>query len=165
MDNHEWAQSLRRRVNDHAIDTEVLAAEALALFEAAGSPVHARWLSLELQGFGTAVDHAALHDVLGVPPGDRLAVHVSAYRSQQGRILEPPPRAGQPFRHFFVESIHELSEAAQRLRSAGANEVRLDFGPGIPDYPTAGALPANVFDRILLGLRATLHLQLGSIAV
>jgi hypothetical protein len=164
MDSQEWAQSLRRRINDHALDTELLAAEALALFEAAGSPIHKRWLWLELHGFGTAVDHAPLHDVLSVPAGDRLAVHVSAYRSQQGRILEPPPFTGHPFRHFFVESIHELSEAALRFRSTGASEVRLDFGPGIPDYPAAGTFPANVFDRILLGVRAVLHLQLASIA-
>lgn len=164
MENRNRAQDLRRRLNDHGIDLESLARAAATLFEVAGRPVAARWLTLELQGYGSAVDHAPLHEVLGVEEGDRLAVHVSAYRAQQGRIVTPAPRAGQPFRHFFVESIRELSEAAQRLRASSSIEVQLDFDASLAGYPTAGAFPANVFDRVLLGFRAALHLQLGSIA-
>src|SRR5690606_29172654 len=76
------APDLRRRLNHHGVDLESLAREAATLFEVAGRPVAARWLTLELQGYGSAVDRAPLHKVLGVEEGDRLVMHVSAYRTQ-----------------------------------------------------------------------------------
>jgi hypothetical protein len=115
--------------------------------------------------------------------GARLVALVSAYRAQQGTTAAPAPR---PFHHFFVESIRDLSEAARGFRAAGAPTVQpdfspdvvtadgalglvllptvqLDFSPDVPNYPTAGIFPGDVFDRVLLGFRATLHLQLGSV--
>jgi hypothetical protein len=164
MDHRLQAQTLRTRLNDHGANIVQMASEAALLFHAAGSIVHVRWLDFELKGYGAAVDHAPLHEVLGVPAGDRLAVHVSAYRAQAGRIIEPQQRYNQPFRHFFIESLPDLSSAAERMRGSTAVELHLSFGPGVVNYPAAGAFPAGVFDAILLGFRAVLHLQLGSLA-
>jgi hypothetical protein len=75
-------------------------------------------------------------------------------------MVEPAPC---PFEHFFVESLGHLSTEALRFRAARAATVRLDFGPGVPGYPAAGIFPGDVFESVLLGFRATLHLQLGSI--
>lgn len=164
MDHREQALSLRTRLNDHAANIVELAGEAVLLFHAAESSVHVRWLDFELKGYGAAVDHAPLHEVLGVPSGDRLSVHVSAYRAQTGRIIESQQRYNQPFRHFFVESLPDLASAAERMRGSTAIDLHLSFGPGVANYPASGAFPAGVFDAILLGFRAVLHLQLGSIA-
>ena len=165
MDIRERAQSLRRRLNEHALDIEPLAQEAALLFAGAGREVHRHWLALELQGYGSAVDRAPLAEVLraqelGPHEGPRLVAHVSAYRAQPGNTVGPAP---VPFHHFFVESIHDLSEAARHFRARGAQTVQLDFSPDVPNYPAAGKFPGDVFDRVLLGFRATLHLQLGSI--
>jgi hypothetical protein len=165
MDTRERALNLRRRLNEHALDIEPLAQEAADIFAAAGRGVHRDWLGLELQGYGSAVDRAPLGEVLrahelGPHEGARLVAHVSAYRAQQGTTVEPSPR---PFHHFFVESIHDLSDAARRFRATGAQTVQLGFSPDVPNYPAAGIFPGDVFDRVLLGFRATLHLQLGSI--
>src|SRR3954470_6476157 len=133
MDTRERAQNLRRRLNDAALDVEPLAREAADLFAAARHQVHHDWLMLELQGYGTAVDRAPLGEVLragelGPHEGAKLVAHISAYRAQQGTTDEPTPRL---FHHFFVESIHDLSEAARRFRAAGAQTVRLGFGPDV----------------------------------
>ena len=165
MDIRQRAQDLRRRLNEHALDIEPLAWEAAQIFAAARHDVHQHWLTLELQGYGSAVDRAPLGEVLhahqlGPHEGARLVAHVSAYRAQQGTMIAP---TSQPFYHFFVESIHDLSEAARRFRTAGAQTVRLDFSPEIPNYPPAGIFPGDVFDRVMLGFRATLHLQLGGL--
>jgi hypothetical protein len=89
---------------------------------------------------------------------------VLAYRAQVGQIVTSGGLNGRPFRHFFVEPICDLSAAAQRVRGGVRGAFQLDFGPpGVPNYPAGGVFPHDVFDRILLGLRAVLHLQLGSI--
>ena len=164
MEQRELAQTLRRRLNDQAVDVERLAREALEVFESAGRAELVRWLTLELQGYGVVAGGAPLDAILGVKEGDRLVVHVSAYRLHTGQIVEPSALAGPSFQHFFVESLRELAAAAPRVRNAGIAPLRLDFGPGIPNYPTALAFPADVFDRILLGFRAVLHLELGNLA-
>ena len=163
MEQRERAQSLRRRLNDQAVDVERLARDALEAFESAGRPAHVRWLTLELQGYGVVAGRAPLDAILGVGEGDHLVVHVSAYRLHAGQIVEADALAERSFQHFFVESLAELSAAAQRVRSAGPAPLRLDFGPGIPNYPAMLAFPADVFDRILLGFRAVLHLELRSL--
>lgn len=163
MEQRELAQSLRHRLNDQAVDVERLAAETLDAFEAAGRTGHVRWLTLELQGYGAVEGRAPLEAILGVGEGDRLVIHVSAYRLQVGQIVEPGERTERSFQHFFVESLPELSAAAQRVRNAGPDPLRLDFGQGIPNHPATLAFPVDIFDRILLGFRAALHLELGSL--
>jgi hypothetical protein len=164
MEQRELARRLRCRLNDQAVDIERLAAEALDTFEAAGRAEHVRWLTLELQGYGAVTGRAPLDAILGVSEGNRLAIHVSAYRLQGGQIVEAGELTGRSFQHFFVESLRELSAAAPRVRNAGPGPLRLDFGPGIPNHPATLAFPVDVFDRILLGFRAALHLELGSLA-
>jgi hypothetical protein len=164
MEQRELAQSLRRRLNDQAVDVERLAREALGAFESAGRVEHVRWLTLELQGYGVVAGHAPLGAILGVGERDRLVVHISAYRLHAGQVVEGGELTGRSFQHFFVESLHDLTAAALRVRNAGPALLRLDFGPGIPNYPATLAFPADVFDRILLGFRAVLHLELGSLA-
>lgn len=165
VDIRQRAQHLRRRLNEHALDIEPLAEEAAKLFAEAGLGVHQHWLTLELSGYGSAIDRAPLHEVLradqlGPHDGARLVAHVSGYRAQQGMTVEPVPRA---FHHFFVERIHDLAESAVHFRTAQAREVRLDFALGVPDYPAAGVFPGDVFGRVLIGFRAALHLQLGGL--
>jgi len=164
MEQRELAQSLRRRLNDQAVDVERLAREALEAFESGGRAELVRWLTLELEGYGAVAGGAPLDAILGVKQGDRLVVHVSAYRLHAGQVVGPSALLGPSFQHFFVESLHDVAAASQRVRSASPAPIRLDFGPGIPNYPTALAFPADVFDRILLGFRAVLHLELGNLA-
>ena len=71
MDTRERAQKLRRRLNEHALDVEPLAAEAADLFAEAGRDVHRRWLALELQGYGSAVDRAPLAAAYALHPPAR----------------------------------------------------------------------------------------------
>jgi hypothetical protein len=60
--------------------------------------------------------------------------------------------------HFFVEPVRELMTAQSRVGALGqsAKSVRLEFSDGSP----AAEFSPDVFERILLGLRATLHLEL-----
>jgi hypothetical protein len=164
MEQRELAQSLRRCMSDQAVDVERVAAETLGLFEAAGRAAHVRWLNLELQGYGGVVGQAPLEAILGVEEGHPLVVHVSAYRLHAGQVVEAGANTGRSFQHFFVESLRELLAAAQRVRTIDSGPLRLDFGPGIPNHPATLAFPADVFDRVLLGFRAVLHLELGSLA-
>jgi hypothetical protein len=60
MEQRELAQSLRRRLNDHAVDVERLDREALDALESAGRAELVRWLTLELRGNGVVADGAPL---------------------------------------------------------------------------------------------------------
>ena len=161
---HERAQSLRRRLNEPAGQIELFAAEAAGVFNDAHLRSHVLWLGYELDGYGFA-GLRTLHEALGLPPEDRLVKHVSAYRSQRGQIVEGGQPTGRPFQHFFVEPLAEVVQAANRVQQGASSELRLDFGGHVPNYPTAGLFPSDVFDRLLLGFRAALHLQLGSVPV
>lgn len=161
-DNRERARSLRRRLNDHGVDLATLAEETAAVFDAAGMRAHVRWLELEQRGYTSSTEARSLHEALGIAAGDRLVVQVKGYRVQVGQLAK-----GASFHHFFVESIAELVAAQARVRSSGrSGEVRLDFAGSSarPHVPTAGTFRVDVFDRILLGLRSVLHLQLAPVA-
>jgi hypothetical protein len=158
------ARDLQVQLNHAGIDPVGVADEARQLFEEAADGVRFRWLTLELSGY---VDHVAarpLHDVLGVPSGDRLAAHVAAYRSQRG-IIATPGRPGGEFRHFFVESLGDLIAARERVAGSSAETLLLDFGPHprVPAYPRSAEFSRDVFDRVVLGFLAALHLQLGTL--
>ena len=167
LDNREQARSLRRRLNDHSIDIELLAAEAATVFSSAGLRVQEQWLGLELHGYRASAEPSSVDGVLGLKSGDRLVVQVKMYRVQGGTLAGP--MTGVTFHHFFVEPVRALVEAQQRARmiaGRGAATMRLDFPPNRskPYLPTSGEFRLDTFDRILLGLRAVLHLQLGSLA-
>ena len=104
---------------------------ARRLFDDAGDAVRVRWLNLELGGYEPAISTIGpLHRVLGVPPHDRLAAHVAAYRTQRGS------RPGGPHLvHFFVEGLAELIVTRDRASSASGTQIELSFGPaaGSPD--------------------------------
>lgn len=166
------AQALRARLNAAAttggIDPDQAALEARRLFEDVADDTRVRWLNLELGGYGALVDTRPLHDVLGVPAGDRLVAHVTAYRTHRGAELLPDPQR-RPFQHFFVESLREL--AGHRLVVVArfgvprpGEEVELDFRPrtGLARYPTRATFSRDVFERIVQGFLAVLYLQLGS---
>jgi hypothetical protein len=168
LDNRERARSLRRRLNDPSIDIESLASEAATVFSTAGRHVQERWLGLELRGYIASAEPSSVHDVLGLKSGERLVVQVKTYRVQGGNLAEGQ-MAGVSFHHFFVEPVRALVEAQRRARTIavnGATTIRLDFppNPSKPYLPTSGEFRLDTFDRILLGLRAVLHLQLGSLA-
>ncbi len=165
--NHAHAENLRARLNDDSEDIEVLAREARKIFHDAEMPDRVRWLDLELDGYGSLVDVRPLSEVLGVTDEHELVTFIARYRRQPGITWEGGDPNGRPFLHFFVESISELKAVAQRVRTGvGATSVILEFGPhaGDPIHPRQGEFPRDVFDRVLLGFRATLHLQLGRVA-
>jgi hypothetical protein len=142
-------------------DPVTAATQAKVIFEDARDPIRVRWLDLELTGY-VAQPHAGerLSDVLGVARGDRLAAHVSAYRRQVGTRHDQGV-----IEHFFVETLEELVRARQRAKSANGAQLELSFGreSGASDHPVGATFPRNVFDRVLDGFLAALHLQLGSI--
>lgn len=158
------ARRLRHRLNDHAADVEELAANAEILFGAAGDATRVRWLQLERGGYGGIGKSSALHETLGLSADDRLVVHVLAYRVQRGQIVAGNELTGRSFNHFFVESLHDLVQAAGRARSGQGVPLRLDFGrPSSVNYLDGATFPTDVFERVVLGFRATLHLQIGAL--
>ncbi len=165
------AQALRAQLNAAAtsgsIDPAQAAQEARLMFQDLADDVRVRWLNLELGGYGNLVDTRPLHDVLGVPAGERLVAHVAAYRTQRGAELLPRPHR-RPFGHFFVEPIGDLAGARRVVRARfgqprAGEIVEVDLRPrGAPDYPTRGAFSRDVFERVVEGFVAVLYLQLGS---
>ncbi|MBN1606961.1 MAG: hypothetical protein JW940_10035 [Polyangiaceae bacterium] len=153
------ARSLQLRLNHGRVDPVTAATEALRVYTDAEDAVRVRWLSLELHGYSDRVDSTPLNVVLGVPPGDRLAAHVAAYRTQRGR-------AGSiEFRHFFVESLQDLVSASARVATSGGASLELEFAPttGAPMHPRAGTFDGDVFGRVVAGFVAALHLQVGEL--
>jgi hypothetical protein len=145
-------------------DTDVVAAarDARRIFEERGDEVRARWLSLELGGYGTA-ESRPVHDALGVPASDRLVAHVTAYRVQRGNELAPNPNGG-PFSHFFVEGLTDLTAARDRVRQVSSPKVEVQLRPdGTSGYPMRAEFPHDVFERVVSGFLASLFLQLGSV--
>ena len=143
-----------------------MAREGRVFFEEVGDATLLRWLDLELSGYGRHPDVVPLHEVLGVAAGDRLAVHVAAYRTQTGHIWQPEPGQGAPFRHFFVEPLADLASTSARVRGLTPDLVELEFGAhaGAPGYPSRLEFRKVVFEQILLGFRAVLHLRLRDLA-
>jgi len=159
------ARSLQDRLNQLGVGAAEAATEAMRLFEDAHDDMRPRWLTLELSGYAEHVDARVLHQVLGVPQGHQLAAHVMAYRTQRGIDATPGHRSAE-FRHFFVESLSALEAARAKVAaSAGPSALLLDFGPNPRDthYPTAGEFTRGVFDRVVTGFMAALHLQLGAL--
>lgn len=154
------ARALRTSLAPSA-DPVAAAIAARRLFEDAGDEVRVRWLNLELHGYEPAMTAVGpLTQVLRVPPHDRLAAHVAAYRTQRAT------RHGSPeLVHFFVEALPELVAAREQASAAVGTELELSFGPdpGSSEYPTTATFPRNVFDRVLEGFLAALHLQLGTL--
>jgi hypothetical protein len=159
------ARALQARLSPVSVGAVEAATEAMGIFEEAGDDVRRRWLALELGGY-TDADSRALHQVFGVPHGHQLAAHVAAYRTQRG--VEAMSGQGRPaeFRHFFVEPLVILEAARARVAaSGGTSALVLDFGSHARDasYPTAGEFTRDVFDRVVAGFMAALHLQLGTL--
>jgi hypothetical protein len=160
FDPREYARDLRRQLNDHNVDLVELTEGAATVFKSLNLAAQTRWLEFEQHGYTSATETRSLHDVLGLPAGDRLVVQVKAYRVQVGELAEGPLQGD-------AIKFSELAAAQVRVReSGGIRPVRLEFpeNPDRPWLPTAGIFGADVFDRILLGLRAVLHLQLASVA-
>jgi hypothetical protein len=159
----QHARSLQLRLNHGRVDPVTAAAEAQWLFNEAHDLVRARWLALEFSGYGHFLEAMPLHGVLGVLPNDRLVAHVAAYRTQRGQTVDG---AGQPavFRHFFVESLPDLVATSTRVAAGESLTIDLEFVPSarFPDHPHWGSFGRDVFQRIVGGFVAALHLQLGS---
>lgn len=157
------ALTLRGRLNrEGRADPTAVATAAHALFSGVGDVVRANWLALELGGYGSVLDTTPLATVLTVRPTDRLAVHVAAYRAQQGRA----PDAGMVFRHFFVEPLSQILNSREQARSWSGTEIELNFSysPSTPHHPTRALFPGDVFDRIVVGFGAALYFQLAAAA-
>lgn len=164
------ARSLRARIDfargtSQLADTAALATEARELFDRASRKTFVHWLNLELNGYGQQTEVRPLHEVLAVVQGDRLAVQVAAYRTRVGHLFGDDGR-DRPLPHFFVESLEELARTADQVRAhQSTGFLELEFGPhaGRPDYPRRLEFPADVFDQVLLGFCATLHLRIAEI--
>ncbi|TMQ28190.1 MAG: hypothetical protein E6J90_00900 [Deltaproteobacteria bacterium] len=159
------ARALQDRLNRFSVGSVEAATEARCIFEDADDDVRCRWLALELVGYAEHVDARALHQVLDVPPGDRLAAHVAAYRAQRGFDVTSDHNRAE-FRHFFIEPLSDLEAARVRVASVAASTLVLDFGrhPRDARYPRAAEFSRAVFDRVVAGFMAALHLQLGTLA-
>jgi hypothetical protein len=158
------ARALQERLNQ--LGTSAAATEAMRIFEDNGDTIRFRWLTLELGGYSDHVDARALHQVLGALHGDRLVAHIAAYRNQRGTDATPG-HGRMEFRHFFIESLATLELArANVAASAGGATLLLDFGPHPHDasYPTVGEFSRGVFERVIAGFVAALHIQLGALA-
>ena len=158
----EQVRSLQLRLGHGRVDPMTAATEACRLFSEGAETVRARWLTLELQGYGDLVDPRPLHVILGVPSNDRLAAHVATYRTQPGFN-----ESGAEFKHFFVEPLRELIATSARVATSGdASSIELVFAPapGPSNHPRAGTFGRDVFERVVAGFVAALHLQLGAIA-
>jgi hypothetical protein len=158
------ARSLQIRLNHGGVDPVTAATEASRIFFDSGDTVRSRWLGFELNGYGYSVDAAPLHEVLSVPPHDRLAVQVTAYRTQRGRVTTLDGQVVE-FRHFFVEPLRDLLSTRARVAEAGGGPVELQFAvsPATPDHPLHGSFSPDVFDRVVGGFVAALHLQLATV--
>ncbi len=160
------ARALQQRLSRLSVGAVEAATEAMRILGDAADDVRCRWLKLELSGYAEHVDARALHQVLGVPHDHQLAAQVAAYRTQRGIDVTPEHRPVE-FRHFFVEPLSELEAAREKVAaSTGASALLLDFGRHARDahYPTAGEFTRDVFDRVVVGFIAALHLQLGTLA-
>lgn len=155
------ARGLQQRLNEgvHPVNA---ALEAKRVFEDAADAVRTRWLVLELGGYPEDVPARPLHAVLAVPSNDRLVAHVAAYRSQRG--FDTRSGGHKEFRHFFVEPLSDLVEARNSVAHSASETLLLDFGgdSAIPGYPLQGEFTRDVFERVVFGFVAALHLQLGT---
>jgi hypothetical protein len=157
VDTRARAQALRRRLNESDADLDALARQALDVFATANLHVQVRWLGYELGGYVEDGEAQPLHELLGLAPEHRLVTQVNAYRAQE---TAQGAGEGEQARlvHFFVEPVKELMSAQARVGKLGPStkSIRLEFSDGSP----AAEFSPDVFERILLGLRATLHLEL-----
>lgn len=155
------ARALQQRLNEgvHPVNA---ALEAKRVFEDAADAVRTRWLVLELGGYAEHVPARPLHAVLGVPSNDRLVAHVAAYRSQRG--LDTTSGGHREFSHFFVEPLSDLVAARNSVAHSASETLLLEFGRDsvTPGYPLEGEFTRDVFERVVLGFVAALHLQLGT---
>jgi hypothetical protein len=162
----EEARRLREALERGAVDAVSAATEARAIFGDAGNEIHARWLDHELAGYAALSDVHPLHEVLGLPSGDRLGAQIAAYRRQVGRRFAGAVGEDR-FVHFFVEPLAALISARDEIHAIRTRNglIELSFGPPTaPGYPQAAEFPADVFDRILRGFTALLQQELGELS-
>ena len=149
------AHGIRQRLNEGDADIEALARQALDVFASLNLPEQARWLGYELGGYTEGGDARPLHELLGLTPDHRLVTQAKSYRAHQGVRPDEPDRA--TIVHFFVEPVHDLVSAQRRVRAVQGRSAPL--ASTLSTHRRPGEFAADVFDRILLGLRATLHLE------
>jgi hypothetical protein len=109
-----------------SIDPVAAADGARRIFTDAADAVRTRWLNLELGGYRASTDVRPLHLVLQVAANDRLAVHVTAYRTQRG-LTTGSSGAVVEFRHFFVEPLSDLLKAREVVQASGTS-THIDLG-------------------------------------
>jgi hypothetical protein len=157
------ARELQGRIRPDGGDAVLLATDARRLFEDAVDELRARWLTLELSGYGGHVAARPLRELLRVAPGDlvgdRLVAHIAAYRTQRGHDVTPG-HAREEARHFFVEPLADLMVTAEKLNPPPPAVV-LSFGSA--QHAPSIEFGGDVFTRILSGFYAALHLQLGDL--
>lgn len=160
------ARVLHEALSTAAIDVVTAARASQAIFAEVGDLVRARWLDLELNGYGVLSSTRPLHEILGLPVEAPLTIEVATYRTQVGRRWGEP-RGESKVAHFFVEPLAELIAARDHVRDASVTGlVELSFAshPSAPGYPKSADFPADVFDRILLGFASALGRELEDLA-
>ena len=155
-------RSLRARLSPRS-DVVAAAEEARQLFFRRHDPQRTRWLELELGGYRN-ITAANLHEVFGPGTDARLLAHVTAYRVQRARTETAPITE---FRHLFVEPLADLRLARDNVRKleARGHILPLQFllPVGTPTHPANAVFSRDVFERVVGGFVAALHLQLGAI--
>jgi hypothetical protein len=122
--------------------------EAEILFQTRGDATRAAWMRCEREGYGARTQAADLHEVLGPQPPQEVVEAVLSCRRQYGRLIVGGVPRHWP--HFFVESVDELRQWAERTGRGGALTVtvELDVPEGEPG-PHALTFERDVFHRVL----------------
>jgi hypothetical protein len=160
------AHDLRTRLSSRRIDALGAAEVGRRIFTDAADHVRARWLSLELNGYCSPASAKLVHLLLRVPANERLALQVAGYRAQRG-LTARADGASKEFRHFFIESLWDLTVARRTVRRSTTTAfVALGFTlhSAAATHPSEGRFTRDVFDRVVDGFAAALHLQLGTFA-
>ena len=128
-----------------------LLAELEDALRARGQAALARWVHLELEGYGPDANPAALAELLDAPAGSELVQAVVRARVRHGRLHADGRVIVWP--HFFVEALTELQALADRVGRSGTFEIVVEFGSSAPREL---AFPRGVFHEVVKATRVEL---------
>ena len=124
-------------------------------FESHGLAHHARWMTLELDGYDPKATVRSLPELLrGAPP--EILQAVSRARIRRGRVRVGEDGSIVTWPHFFVEPVHELRRLGAKIGPV-AGEILIDLAPGHGEPPTlafTGNVIVDVLETIGIEIRA-----------
>ncbi len=124
-------------------------------FASHGLPHHARWMTLELDGYDPKATVRSLPELMrGAPP--EIFEAVSRARIRRGRVRVGEDGSIITWPHFFVEPVRELRHLGARIGPV-AGEILIDLAPGHGEPPTlafTGNVILDVLETIGIEIRA-----------